>query len=179
MTEATSIWGGRFAADSSAIMQEINQSISFDIRLAKYDILLSQAHCKMLAKTGIITQAEADQILEGLAKISQQIAAGTFETNIKLEDIHMNIEATLTKIIGEVAGKLHTARSRNDQVATDLKLWVRDALDEFAAGLQKLQAVLLKQAKQHTDTIMPGFTHLQSAQPSNFWSSFIGLCGNV
>ena len=168
LSKVNPMWGGVFSLSSSDVMKKINQSISFDVRLAKYDILGSKAHCRMLAKSRIITKAECKKIIDGLSKIEKEIAAGKMKFKTEFEDIHMNIEAALTKKIGEVAGKLHTARSRNDQVATDFKLWVRDALDNLDENLKKLQQVLIAKAKQHFATIMPGFTHLQSAQPVTF-----------
>src|SRR3990170_4267395 len=168
ISKVNPMWGGVFSLSSSDVMKKINQSISFDVRLAKYDILGSKAHCRMLAKSRIITKVECKKIIDGLSKIEKEIATGKMKFKTEFEDIHMNIEAALTKKIGEVAGKLHTARSRNDQVATDFKLWVRDALDNLDENLKKLQQVLIAKAKQHFATIMPGFTHLQSAQPVTF-----------
>ena len=165
---ASQMWGGRFARGPAAIMEKINASIGFDKRLADQDIAGSKAHAAMLAKQGIITQADADAIRDGLDTVSQEIAAGTFIFKVELEDIHMNVEARLAELIGEPAKRLHTGRSRNDQVATDFKLWVRDALDRLDAGLTALQAALIDLAEQNTDTVMPGFTHLQAAQPVSF-----------
>ncbi len=168
MTKSNPIWGGRFATAAAPTLQTINQSISFDARLAKQDILGSKAHCKMLAKSKIITKAECKKIIEGLNKIDKEIAEGRFKFKTELEDVHMNIESALAKIIGDAAGKLHTARSRNDQVVTDLKLWIRDAFDCLNENLKKLQLSLINKAEKHADTIMPGMTHLQSAQPVTF-----------
>lgn len=168
ITNLNPIWGGAFSLLPSDILQKINQSLAFDVRLAKYDILGSKAHCKMLAKSHIITKTECRQIMQGLDEIEKKIVAGKLSFKAEIEDIHMNIEVALTKIIGEPAGKLHIARSRNDQVATDFKLWVRDALDILDVNLKKLQLSLLDKAEQHCDTIMPGFTHLQAAQPVTF-----------
>ena len=165
---ANALWGGRFAAGPSAIMERINASIGFDRRLAEQDIAGSQAHAAMLAEQGIINRADADLILDGLQRISEEIASGSFRFKTELEDIHMNVEARLAELIGPVAGRLHTARSRNDQVATDFRLWVRDAMDRADDGLKALQAALIVQAERHADTVMPGFTHLQSAQPVTF-----------
>jgi argininosuccinate lyase len=162
---ASSMWGGRFAGGPAAIMQRINASIDFDQRLYAQDIRGSQAHCKMLVKQGIITAADGEAILAGLAQVLQEIESGAFPFRTELEDIHMNVEARLAEIIGEAAGRLHTARSRNDQVATDFRLWVRDALDGMNEALKGLQKALLARAEQHADTVMPGFTHLQAAQP--------------
>jgi len=165
---SSQIWGGRFAAGPSAIMQRINASIDFDKRLYAQDIAGSKAHCAMLVKTGILSQADGDAILAGLEQIRQEIAEGRFEFRQSLEDIHMNVEGRLAELIGDAAGRLHTARSRNDQVATDFKLWVRDTLDGMDKALRDLQAALLGQAEAHAETILPGFTHLQAAQPISF-----------
>ncbi len=165
---ANALWGGRFAAGPSAIMERINASIGFDRRLADQDIAGSKAHAAMLADQGVISRADAEAILDGLQQISEEIASGAFRFKTELEDIHMNVEARLAELIGPAAGRLHTARSRNDQVATDFRLWVRDAMDRADAGLQALQAALIAQAERHADTVMPGFTHLQSAQPVTF-----------
>ena len=159
------MWGGRFASGPAEIMEEINASISFDKRLYRQDIKGSKAHCAMLASCSIITKQDAKKITEGLDKISLEIESGDFEFSRQLEDIHMNIEARLAQLIGPVAGRLHTARSRNDQVATDFRLYVRDMIDHFCAQLTALQAALVAQAQKHSDTLMPGFTHLQTAQP--------------
>ncbi|QFT58951.1 Argininosuccinate lyase 1 [Sulfitobacter sp. THAF37] len=167
MTDTTSnkMWGGRFAAGPDAIMEAINASISFDKRMAAQDIAGSRAHAAMLAATGIITDSDADAIREGLLTILSEIEGGSFEFSAALEDIHMNVEARLKEVIGEPAGRLHTGRSRNDQVATDFKLWTRDQLDAFDAGLVALIRALLGQAEAGADWVMPGFTHLQTAQP--------------
>lgn len=167
MTDTTSnkMWGGRFAAGPDAIMEAINASISFDKRMAAQDIAGSRAHAAMLAATGIITDSDAEAIREGLLTILSEIEGGTFEFSAALEDIHMNVEARLKEVIGEPAGRLHTGRSRNDQVATDFKLWTRDQFDAFDAGLVALIQALLGQAEAGADWVMPGFTHLQTAQP--------------
>jgi argininosuccinate lyase len=165
---ANKIWGGRFTRGPAAIMEEINTSIDFDKRLAPQDLTGSQAHAAMLAAQGIITKSDADSIAKGLAAISREIEAGSFPFRREFEDIHMNVEARLAELIGEAAGRLHTARSRNDQVATDLRLWVREACARADGGLLALQRALLTQAEQHTKTIMPGFTHMQPAQPVTF-----------
>ncbi len=162
------MWGGRFSDKPADIMQAINVSIDFDRRLYAQDIRGSRAHCAMLAAKGIITQEDKDAILGGLDKIEAEIEGGTFEWSREREDIHLNIEGRLTELIGEAAGRLHTGRSRNDQVATDFRLWVRGQLDNFDERLTALQKALLEQAAQNTDTIMPGFTHLQTAQPVTF-----------
>ena len=167
MTDTTSnqMWGGRFSAGPDAIMEAINASIGFDKRLAAQDIAGSQAHAAMLAAKDIITDSDARAILEGLEQVLAEINDGSFAFSTRLEDIHMNIEARLKQVIGEPAGRLHTARSRNDQVATDFKLWVRDQFDAFENGLVALIKALLAQATAGFDWVMPGFTHLQTAQP--------------
>ncbi|MBU2959718.1 argininosuccinate lyase [Citreicella sp. C3M06] len=167
MSDKTSnqMWGGRFAAGPDAIMEAINASISFDKRLAAQDIAGSRAHAAMLAATGIISDSDAEVIREGLLTVLSEIEGGTFEFSTALEDIHMNVEARLKEIVGEPAGRLHTARSRNDQVATDFKLWVRDQFDAAEQGLLALIRALLGQAEAGADWVMPGFTHLQTAQP--------------
>ncbi len=162
------MWGGRFGQGPAAIMEEINASIEFDKRLADHDLAGSKAHAQMLAAQGIIEQADADAILRGLDQIAQEIAQGTFAFKRELEDIHLNIESRLTEIVGPAAGRLHTARSRNDQVATDFRLWVREACARADAGLHALQRALVAQAAANIDTIMPGFTHMQPAQPVSF-----------
>jgi len=165
---ANAMWGGRYQEGPAAIMEEINASIDFDKRLAAQDIRGSRAHVAMLAKQGIVSEADAKAITEGLAKIEAEIEAGTFTFSRALEDIHLNIESNLAKKIGPAAGRLHTARSRNDQVAVDFRLWVRDNLDAIDAGLKALQQALTEKALAHAGTVMPGFTHLQSAQPTTF-----------
>jgi argininosuccinate lyase len=162
------MWGGRFATAPAQIMEEINASIDFDKRLFAQDIAGSKAHCEMLAQTGIITREDADAILQGLDTIASEIKAGDFEFSRALEDVHMNIEARLADLIGPVAGRLHTARSRNDQVATDFRLYIRDSIDHIDGQLAALQLALASKADAHADTVMPGFTHLQSAQPVTF-----------
>ena len=164
----SSIWGGRFAAGPSAVMEAINASIDFDQRLYAQDIAGSKAHCRMLMHQGIISQEDGEAILHGLGQIGQEIEEGRFAFQSALEDIHMNIENRLREIIGEAAGRLHTGRSRNDQVATDFKLWVRDRIDGLDASLRDLQAAFLDQAEAHAATVMPGYTHLQAAQPVTF-----------
>lgn len=149
-------------------MEAINASIGFDKRLYRQDIAGSRAHCKMLAAAGVISDADRDAILTGLAQVEQEIERGVFEFKTALEDIHMNVESRLKDLIGEPAGRLHTARSRNDQVATDFRLWVRDATDRAQAQLKALIAALIGQAERHAATVMPGFTHLQAAQPVTF-----------
>ena len=162
------MWGGRFQSGPADIMREITPSIDFDKRLAAEDIAGSRAHCRMLASEGIIAKDDGLKILDGLTAIEKELAEGKFVFKRELEDIHLNIESRLAELIGPVAGRLHTARSRNDQVVTDFRLWVRAACERADAGLKALQLALLGQAEQHTDTIMPGFTHMQVAQPVTF-----------
>lgn len=159
------MWGGRFAAGPDAIMEAINASIGYDKRLYAQDIAGSRAHAAMLAAQGILTHADAEAIGAGLLQVLAEIEAGDFPFSAALEDIHMNVEARLKEVIGEPAGRLHTARSRNDQVATDFKLWVRDQIDAAISGIEALQKAFLAQAEAGADWVMPGFTHLQSAQP--------------
>ncbi|MEO0722632.1 MAG: argininosuccinate lyase [Pseudomonadota bacterium] len=159
------MWGGRFAARPSNIMEAINASIDVDKRMAEEDVAGSRAHADMLAEMEIISQADNEAIQSGLDQVIAEIRTGAFEFRRDLEDIHMNIEARLKAIVGEPAGRLHTARSRNDQVVTDFRLWTRRALDEAGAGLAELQAALLVRADEHAGSVMPGFTHLQTAQP--------------
>ncbi len=165
---ANPMWGGHFEKGPSEIMEQINQSISFDKKLYDYDITGSVAHCRMLVKKRILSPKEGKEIIKGLEQVRKEIFRGKFVFKTELEDIHMNVEARLQELIGDVAGKLHTARSRNDQVATDFRLYVRSALDKTDKALQKLQAALVGKATQHYDTIMPGFTHMQTAQPITF-----------
>ena len=162
---AGALWGARFEAGPSQVMEEINASVDVDKRLYAQDIAGSKAHAAMLVDRGIISKEDGDAILGGLDSILAEIEDGRFEFKRALEDIHMNVEARLTELTGEAAGRLHTARSRNDQVATDLRLWVRDALDGMDQGLKGLQAVLIARAEAEAATVMPGFTHLQAAQP--------------
>lgn len=165
---ANAMWGGRFQMSPAEIMQEINASIDFDKRLAPQDIRGSKAHAQMLAEAGIITKADAKEIVKGLDQIRGEIDAGTFEFSIALEDVHMNVENRLKDLIGAAAGRLHTARSRNDQVATDFRLYVRDAIDGIDEALERVQQALAEKAEAHAATVMPGFTHLQPAQPVTF-----------
>jgi argininosuccinate lyase len=165
---ASSIWGGRFAGGPSAVMQRINASIDFDKRLYAQDIRGSKAHCAMLVKVGVLSEADGKAILQGLDQILGEIDRGEFVFSTSLEDIHMNVESRLADLIGEAAGRLHTARSRNDQVATDFRLWVRDTIDGMEGALKTLQAALIDKAERHAATVMPGFTHLQAAQPVTF-----------
>jgi argininosuccinate lyase len=159
------LWGGRFSAKPAEIMQAINVSIGVDQRLWAQDLRGSRAHCRMLIARGIVGAEDGAGILSGLDTIQAEIEAGTFPFRDEFEDIHLNVEARLSELIGEPSGRLHTARSRNDQVATDFRLWVRDACDRTGAQLTELQRALLVRAEQHAGDLMPGFTHLQTAQP--------------
>ncbi|MCK5779203.1 MAG: argininosuccinate lyase [Rhodospirillales bacterium] len=161
----SAMWGGRFSAGPSAVMEAINASIGFDQKLYAQDIQGSKAHAQMLADQGIISGDDAAAIIKGLDDIKSEIESGSFEFKAALEDIHMNVESRLRELIGDAAGRLHTARSRNDQVATDLKLWVRDALDGMDRDIKALQKALIDQAEKHAASVMPGFTHMQTAQP--------------
>jgi argininosuccinate lyase len=162
------MWGGRFTSEPDAVMAEINASIDFDKRLFRQDITASKAHAEMLAKQGIIPAEDAKKIAHGLDTILSDIEAGRFKFKRALEDIHMNVEARLAELIGPAAGRLHTARSRNDQVATDFKLWIRDTIDDLDRALGQYQHALADKALAHAATVMPGFTHLQTAQPVTF-----------
>ena len=161
-------WGGRFTAATNEFVEQYTASIDFDKRLYRHDIAGSKAHAQMLAHVDVLTQAEADKIIQGLDDIQADIERGDFAWSVSLEDVHMNIEARLTDRIGAVGKKLHTGRSRNDQVATDIRLFLREEVDLLCDGLTSLQEVLLKLAEREADTIMPGFTHLQTAQPVTF-----------
>ena len=162
---ANAMWGGRFAGGPDAIMEAINASIGFDRRLARQDVEGSRAHAAMLAAQGIVSETDATAIREGLLTVLSEIEAGTFSFSTALEDIHMNVEARLTELIGPAAGRLHTARSRNDQIALDFRMWVRDQCDAAIDALPRLLAALVSQAEIGADWVMPGFTHLQTAQP--------------
>lgn len=169
MSEQTSsMWGGRFSEATDSFVAEFTASVNFDKRMARQDIQGSIAHATMLGMCGIITQDESCQIINGLTQIQAEIDDGKFQWSVVLEDVHMNIESRLTTLIGDVGKKLHTGRSRNDQVATDIRLWLRDETDNILVLLAKLQSGLLDLAANHTKTIMPGFTHLQTAQPVSF-----------
>ena len=165
---ASSIWGGRFAGGPSKLMLDINASISYDKALFRQDIAGSRAHATMLQAAGILTADDLAAITTGLAQIETEITDGSFTFSEALEDIHMNVEARLAELIGDPARRLHTARSRNDQVATDIRLWLRDAIDGLDGQLRALQSALLTQADAHAETVMPGYTHLQTAQPITF-----------
>src|ERR1700743_3729676 len=162
------MWGGRFSERPDAIMEEINVSIDVDRHLYAQDIAASKAHAAMLAAQGIITANDAKNIGKGLDTILAEIGKGTFDFKRALEDIHMNVESRLSELIGPPAGRLHTARSRNDQVATDFRLWTRDTIDRLHRQMMSLQAALIAQAERHAATIMPGFTHMQVGQPVTF-----------
>jgi argininosuccinate lyase len=162
------MWGGRFESGPAAIMEEINASIDFDKRLWRQDIRGSKAHAAMLVATGILTKADGAAIAKGLDQVAGEIESGAFTFSRALEDIHMNVESRLKEIIGEAAGRLHTARSRNDQVAVDFRMWVRDTVDELDGQLADLMLAMAEKAEAHAGTVMPGFTHLQSAQPTTF-----------
>ena len=161
-------WGGRFSEPVDAFVARFTASVDFDKRLYKHDIQGSIAHATMLAKVGVLSDSERDSIIDGLRAIQDEIEAGQFNWQVELEDVHMNIEARLTDRIGITGKKLHTGRSRNDQVATDIRLWLREEIDVIVAELERLQRGLLDQAEQHAEVIMPGFTHLQTAQPVTF-----------
>src|ERR1700681_300340 len=162
------MWGGRFGAKPDPLMEYFSASIHFDWTLYPQDIAASKAHAAMLAKKGIITAKDAKKIAHGLDTILSEFRASKFAFNSELEDIHMNIESRLAELIGPAAGRLHTARSRNDQVATDFRLWVRDYIDDLDAALAGYQQALAEKALEHAATVMPGFTHLQTAQPVTF-----------
>jgi argininosuccinate lyase len=166
--EVNALWGGRFATGVDEIMERINASIDFDRRFYRQDIAGSRAHCNMLVAQGIIEEADGHAILKGLDQVEAEIDAGDFEFSAALEDIHMNVENRLREIIGEPAGRLHTARSRNDQVATDMRLWMRGAIDSTLLEMGKLTDALIDRAAETADWVMPGFTHMQVAQPTTF-----------
>ena len=169
-------WGGRFTAATNEFVEQYTASIDFDKRLYRHDITGSKAHAQMLAHVGVLTQDEADKIINGLTDIQADIERGDFAWSVSLEDVHMNIEARLTDRIGDVGKKLHTGRSRNDQVATDIRLFLREEVDLLCDGLSSLQHVLLILAEREADTIMPGFTHLQTAQPVSFGHHMLAWC---
>ncbi|HTI01274.1 MAG TPA: lyase family protein, partial [Acidisoma sp.] len=167
-SRANAQWGGRFAAGPAQIMSDINASIGFDQRMWRQDIAGSRAHAAMLAQAGVLTAEDEAAIADGLGAIGAEIEAGQFPFDAALEDIHMNIEARLTERIGDAGRRLHTGRSRNDQVATDFKLWVRDAIDGLSAQMTGVMRALVERAAEHAADPMPGFTHLQTAQPVTF-----------
>ena len=164
-TKTNKPWGGRFRGGTDARVEAFTESVSFDYRLAPYDVLASVAHAEMLGAQGVITKADARKIVTGLKAIFKEVEAGRFEFRAELEDVHMNVEAALTERIGAVGGRLHTARSRNDQVATSLRLWLRNRIDEIGDALLAMRRALLAQAEAHVEAVMPGYTHLQRAQP--------------
>ena len=166
--DTSKLWGGRFSEATDSFVQRFTASVSFDQRMAKQDIAGSLAHARMLAATGILSDEELTSIEEGLAQVAGEIERGEFNWSVELEDVHMNIEARLTELVGATGKKLHTGRSRNDQVSTDIRLYLRDAIDAIGAELTRLQRGVVEKASQHTDTVMPGFTHLQTAQPVAF-----------
>jgi argininosuccinate lyase len=174
------LWGGRFEASTNPVVERFTASVHFDRALAHYDLRLSRAHARMLEAQGLITAADLSALLDGLDAIEREIEAGTFPFDASLEDVHMNIEARLRDTIGEPAGRLHTGRSRNDQVATDLALYLRDAARACERGLHELRQVLLERAGEHLDTILPGYTHLQRAQPvrlAHHWHAYVEMLG--
>ena len=164
----TRMWGGRFQEQTDAFVEDFTASVNFDQRLAEFDIQGSIAHAKMLTKIGVLNEAELDSILNGLATIQQEVEKGVFEWSVQLEDVHMNIESRLTQLIGDAGKKLHTGRSRNDQVATDIRLFMRTQIEYCQQLIRQFQHGLLDLASSHSDTILPGFTHLQVAQPITF-----------
>ncbi|HRH76662.1 MAG TPA: argininosuccinate lyase, partial [Cellvibrionaceae bacterium] len=164
----STLWGGRFSEATDAFVQRFTASVTFDKRMYRQDIQGSIAHARMLASVGVLSEAERDAIIQGLTDIQAEIEAGTFNWSVELEDVHMNIESVLTARIGITGKKLHTGRSRNDQVATDIRLYLRDEIDVIAQEITRLQQGIVQLAEANTDTIMPGFTHLQTAQPVTF-----------
>ena len=163
--DTSKLWGGRFSEATDSFVQRFTASVSFDQRMAAQDIAGSLAHARMLASAGLLDDAELASIESGLAQVADEIEQGTFAWSVALEDVHMNIEARLTELIGDAGKKLHTGRSRNDQVATDIRLYLREAIDAIGGELTRLQRGIIELAARHTDTVMPGFTHLQTAQP--------------
>jgi len=161
-------WGGRFTAPTDEFVEQFTESVSYDQRLAHYDIMGSIAHVRMLAKVDVITKEESKQIISGLEQIEDDINANRFQWLTALEDVHMNIETALVQRIGDAGKKIHTGRSRNDQIATDIRLYLRDEIDLICEKLNQALNELVTLASEHTDTIMPGFTHMQSAQPVTF-----------
>ncbi len=166
--DTSKLWGGRFSEATDAFVQRFTASVEFDRRMAGEDIAGSLAHAEMLCAVGVLNDAELAEIQQGLAQVQGEIDEGRFNWSVALEDVHMNIEARLTELIGDTGKKLHTGRSRNDQVATDIRLYLRSAIDDIAGELTRLQQGTIELAANNTDTIMPGFTHLQTAQPVTF-----------
>jgi len=174
------LWGGRFREDTDPTVERFSASIHFDRALASHDLRLSRAHAAMLRDTGLLSEEDEGAIQEGLDRVAQEIEEGSFPFDPALEDIHMNVEARLTALVGEAAGRLHTGRSRNDQIATDLALYLRDVSRAAERGLQELRGVLLTRAREHLDTVLPGYTHLQRAQPvrlAHHWLAFVEMFG--
>ncbi|MEW8194831.1 MAG: lyase family protein, partial [Candidatus Thiodiazotropha sp.] len=165
---STKPWSGRFSEPTDAFVEAFTASVGFDRRLYQYDIQGSIAHATMLARQGILSDAERDAIVLGLEQIRKRIEQGDFTWSVSLEDVHMNIESALTEAIGEAGKKLHTGRSRNDQVATDIRLWLRDEIEQIRDAILRLQHALLDKAEREVETVLPGFTHLQTAQPLSF-----------
>ena len=174
-SDTNTLWGGRFSESTDQFVQAFTASVTFDKRMYRQDIAGSRAHATMLMKSGVLSEADCDSIHQGLNDIEKAIDAGDFEWSVALEDVHMNIESALTQRIGDAGKRLHTGRSRNDQVATDIRLYLRDASDAAAAEYRRLLEGLLVLAEKHADTIMPGFTHLQTAQPVTFGHHVICL----
>ncbi|MCK5648355.1 MAG: argininosuccinate lyase, partial [Gammaproteobacteria bacterium] len=177
--QAEKPWNGRFTEPTDAFVEAFTASVTFDQRMYQQDIAGSVAHAKMLAHVGVLTENERDQIIAGLSQIKANIGAGEFNWSITLEDVHMNIEAALTDLIGVTGKKLHTGRSRNDQVATDIRLYLRDEIDQIVSELKRLQNALIDLAENEADTIMPGFTHLQTAQPVTFGHHMLAWFENL
>ena len=174
------LWGGRFSESTDPRVERFSASIHFDRALARYDLRVSTAHAKMLCETGLISPEDEQTLLSGLEEIEREIEGETFPFDESLEDIHMNVEARLTAIVGPVAGRLHTGRSRNDQVATDLTLYLRDASQAAEHSLHELRHVLVERAREHLGTVLPGYTHLQRAQPvrlAHHWLAFVEMLG--
>ncbi len=176
MTKKPKPWEGRFSQETDKQVEAFTASITFDKRLYKYDIAGSVAHAKMLAKIGILSRVELKNIVDGLGKIEKEIEEGSFKFSIALEDIHMNIETRLVEIIGDVGGKLHTARSRNDQVALDIRLYLRSEVNAILGETKALIKALIAMAKKYIDVIIPGYTHLQKAQPVLIAHHFLAYC---
>ncbi len=177
--QAEKPWNGRFTEPTDAFVEAFTASVTFDQRMYQQDIAGSIAHARMLAHIGVLTDEERDTIIDGLEQIKEKIACGEFNWSIKLEDVHMNIEAALTDLIGITGKKLHTGRSRNDQVATDIRLYLRDEITHIVAALLRLQNALIDLAERESDTIMPGFTHLQTAQPVTFGHHMLAWFENL
>ena len=169
------LWGGRFSENTDQFVQTFTASVTFDQRMAQQDIECSRAHAKMLGRVGVLSKEDVELILQGMNEVSAEIESDDFDWSVELEDVHMNIEARLTAKIGDAGKRLHTGRSRNDQVATDIRLYVKDAIDAIVAQANRLQLGMLELAERNADVIMPGFTHMQSAQPVTFGLSLIHI----